>query len=108
LLISYAISRPLNTIGMPYYEKELLSSWTHAFVAPGINYPPPQKIPQQILSTLKMTDGLAYATFPPELRGRRNVMNTGTKDKAHFRSGRARSVPVSRFRRRRDLLNKNI
>ena len=77
---------------MPYYTNPLLSSWTPQFL-PSTNppYPPPAKIPPQILSAIKVNDNVAYAALPKELRGRRNrVVVSTTKDQARFRSGKGR------------------
>ena len=76
---------------MPYYTTPLLSSWTPQFLSTNPPYPPPAKIPPQILSTMKINDNVAYAALPKELRGRRNrVVVSGTKDQARFRSGKGR------------------
>ena len=81
--------RPLNSIGMPYYDNILLSSWTSKFVSSNALYPPPPKIPQQILNTMKVNDNVAYAPLPKELRGRRNMVPSAPKrSAARFRSGR--------------------
>ena len=77
---------PLNSVGMPYYNTQLLSSWTPKFLPVGIVSPVPSKIPQQILETMKFNDNVAYATLPKELRGRRNVVVSGPrKPGARFR-----------------------
>jgi hypothetical protein len=91
------IKSPLNSIGMPYYNTLLLSSWTPQFLPrSGILSPPPPKIPPQVLSTMKMNDNIAYAALPKELRGRRNrVPVTATKDQGRFRSGKGRRDDVS-------------
>ncbi|OJA15705.1 hypothetical protein AZE42_08691 [Rhizopogon vesiculosus] len=90
--ITWTDSTPLNSIGMPYYNTLLLSSWTPQFLPrSGILSPPPPKIPPQVLSTMKMNDNIAYAALPKELRGRRNrVPVTATKDQGRFRSGKGR------------------
>ncbi|KAK7014126.1 poly(A)-specific ribonuclease, partial [Paramarasmius palmivorus] len=36
-------------------------------------FPPPQKIPLQVLNTMKMNDNIAYAPLPKELKGKRNM-----------------------------------
>ncbi|KAI0703544.1 PAB-dependent poly-A-specific ribonuclease subunit PAN2 [Cytidiella melzeri] len=87
--IEWTDSTPLHSIGMPYYDDILLSSWTSKFLSAGTLYPPPEKIPQQILNTMKVNDNVAYAPLPKELRGRRNVVQPGPKKSAaHFRSGK--------------------
>ncbi|KII89238.1 hypothetical protein PLICRDRAFT_160474 [Plicaturopsis crispa FD-325 SS-3] len=93
--IEWTDSTPLNIIGMPYYDTQLLSSWTPQFVSTSINYPPPAKIPPQILNTMKMNDNVAYAAMPKELKGRRNLAVTvPRKDNGRFRSGKARKSEV--------------
>ena len=83
---------PLNSIGMPYYTTPLLSSWSSQFLSSTIPpYPPPAKIPPQVLSTMKINDNIAYAALPKELRGRRNrVVVSTTKDQGRFRSEKGR------------------
>lgn len=90
------LPRPLNAIGMPYYNTLLLSSWTKAFVPSRPKYfPPPDVIPPQILNTMKLNDNIAYAPVPKELRGRRNVVADVKKDSgARFRSGKRGNVSV--------------
>lgn len=74
---------------MPYYDNILLSSWTSKFMSSNTLYPPPPKIPQQILNTMKVNDNVAYAPLPKELRGRRNMVSSAPKrSAARFRSGR--------------------
>ncbi|KAI5119085.1 hypothetical protein M0805_004858 [Coniferiporia weirii] len=83
---------PLNSIGIPYYDTPLLSSWTPKFIPSNLAYPPPPKIPTQIENSIKVNEFVAYATMPKELQGRRNVVLSGLKkDTARFRSGRPRS-----------------
>ncbi|KIY66064.1 hypothetical protein CYLTODRAFT_455741 [Cylindrobasidium torrendii FP15055 ss-10] len=82
-------STPLNTIGMPHYTTPLLSSWSSNLSTPTPYFPPPQKIPLQVLNSMKMNDNVAYAALPKELRGKRNVVTTGQrKPNARFRSGK--------------------
>ncbi|KAI9568994.1 PAB-dependent poly-A-specific ribonuclease subunit PAN2 [Boletus coccyginus] len=90
--INWFDSTPLNSIGMPHYTNLLLSSWTPQFLSSSNPpYPPPAKIPPQILSTIKINDNVAYAALPKELRGRRNrVVVSATKDQGRFRSGKGR------------------
>jgi len=85
-------SSPLNSIGMPHYTDLLLSSWTPRFLSSSNPpYPPPAKIPPQILSAIKINDNVAYAALPKELRGRRNrVVVNAAKDQGRFRSGKGR------------------
>ncbi|KAI0078959.1 hypothetical protein K474DRAFT_1659644 [Panus rudis PR-1116 ss-1] len=87
--VEWTDSTPLNIIGMPYYNSLLLSSWTSKFLPTSALAPPPPKIPQQILDTMKYKHNIAYATMPKELRGRRNVVTTGPrKSGGRFRSGK--------------------
>ncbi|EMD34423.1 hypothetical protein CERSUDRAFT_117294 [Gelatoporia subvermispora B] len=89
--IEWTDSTPLNTIGMPFYDELLLSSWTSDFVTTPLHFPPPPKIPQQVLDTMKINDNIAYAALPKELRGRRNVVIAAPrKSEGRFRSGRSR------------------
>ncbi|EJF62633.1 hypothetical protein DICSQDRAFT_154466 [Dichomitus squalens LYAD-421 SS1] len=97
--IQWTDRTPLNTIGLPYYDNLLLSSWTNDFVPTNMYFPPAPKIPAQILSSIKVNDSIAYASLPKELRGRRNVVATAPrKTGGRFRSGKARyndSEPVT-------------
>lgn len=81
---------------MPHYSTQLLSSWTPALLPEKSYYPPPTKVPPQVLSSMKVNEFVGYATLPKELQGRRNVVPTGPKkDQGRFRSGRSRSDIVS-------------
>ncbi|RPD59176.1 hypothetical protein L226DRAFT_488705 [Lentinus tigrinus ALCF2SS1-7] len=97
--VEWTKSTPLSTIGLPYYNSLLLSSWTNDFVPSSMFFPPPAKIPQQVLNSIKVNDSIAYATLPKELRGRRNVVATAPrKSGGRFRSGKSRyndSEPVT-------------
>ncbi|KAJ7184324.1 ubiquitin carboxyl-terminal hydrolase-domain-containing protein [Mycena filopes] len=90
--IEWTDSTPLNSIGLPYYESKLLSSWSPHFISTPLNYPPPAKIPPQILATMKLNDNIAYAALPKELKGRRNMVSVGGRNKkGRFRSGKSRA-----------------
>ncbi|GBE82668.1 ubiquitin carboxyl-terminal hydrolase-domain-containing protein [Sparassis latifolia] len=92
--IEWTDSTPLSSIGVPYYDTHLLSSWTQDFVSTSVHYPPPAKIPQIILNTMKINDNVAYASLPKELRGRRNVVPSGIRrSEGRFRSGKSRRTP---------------
>ena len=91
------INRPLNTIGLPHYATPLFSSALPT--PPYVSSYAPQKIPPQILHTMKSVDGIGYAALPKELRGKRNLAakrdvttnvagKTGTR---RFRSERHKS-----------------
>jgi len=62
-----------------------------------LNYPPPAKIPPQILSTVKMKDNVTYATLPKELKGRRNVVSAAQQNLGRFISGKSREDDVSKL-----------
>lgn len=56
------ISRPLNTIGMPYYKEQLLSGWpSHMVFEVGA---PPAKIDTTILNSMTRADIGFYAKNP--------------------------------------------
>ena len=76
---------------MPYYSDYLLSAYDKDFQSVPEYYPPPMKIPPQILSSLRQVDGLAFAQMPRELQGKRNVISTaGPKRQGRFRSEKSR------------------
>ena len=83
--------RPLNSIGLPHYNTLLLSSWTPQLESTKVSTAP-MKISQSVLSAMKMNDGIAYAPFPRELKGRRNMITVAApKDQGRFRSGKQKS-----------------
>ncbi|KDQ59577.1 hypothetical protein JAAARDRAFT_77653 [Jaapia argillacea MUCL 33604] len=89
--IEWTDSTPLNSVGLPYYNTLLLSSWTPQFVSTKSNFPPPAKIPQQVLNTMRISDNVAYASLPKELKGRRNMVVVGPRtEQGRFRSGKGR------------------
>jgi len=89
-------SRPLNSIGLPYYDTQLLSSWSSQFATTIGDYLPPTKIPPQVLNTMKTNDNVAYAPLPKELRGRRNVISVGpSRGNGRFRSGKSKPTEVT-------------
>ena len=93
MLVLYVLhcSRPLNSIGLPFYNAPLLSSWAPQLESVKVSTAP-MKIPQSVLSAIKMNDGIAYAALPRELKGRRNMITVATpKDQGRFRSGKPRS-----------------
>lgn len=81
---------------MPFYKSQLLSSWTPQLMSTTY-FPPPPKIPPQVLESLKVNEFVKHATLPKELRGRRNIVPAAPpkKDHARFRSGKSRNVDVS-------------
>ncbi|KAL0947460.1 hypothetical protein HGRIS_013567 [Hohenbuehelia grisea] len=90
--IQWTDSTPLNSIGMPFYTSQLLSSWTPLFQSNSSHFPPPQKIPSQVLAVAKTNDNISYAAMPRELKGRRNMVSVGPqKHSGRFRSGKSRS-----------------
>ncbi|KAG9034379.1 poly(A)-specific ribonuclease [Tulasnella sp. JGI-2019a] len=90
--IEWTDSTPLNSIGMPYYTEPLLSG-SAILNAPASHYPPPAKIPEQVLQSMRTLDFVGYAALPRELRGRRNVAPKAPapKDEGRFRSKAKRS-----------------
>lgn len=88
-------TRPLNSIGLPYFDTPLLSSWTPLLASAKADYAPPPKIPPQILSTMKINDNIAYAAMPKELKGRRNLSTAiQRKPNRRFRSGYSKQKDV--------------
>lgn len=93
--IDWMDATPLNTVGLPFYETPLLSAWTPQLVPSSVVYPPPPKIPPQLLNTMKMKDNVAYAALPRELKGRRNMVAVDSqKYNGRFRSGKSRKVDL--------------
>ncbi|THV07954.1 hypothetical protein K435DRAFT_815204 [Dendrothele bispora CBS 962.96] len=89
--IEWNDSTPLNSIGLPHYKTQLLSAWSPQFAMSSVYYPPPQKIPPQILGSMKTNDNIAYAALPKELKGKRNMVVLGPrKVNPRFRSGKSR------------------
>jgi PAB-dependent poly(A)-specific ribonuclease subunit 2 len=106
------IQSPLNLVGMPYYSEPLLSNFAPTDYAPVTSpfFNPPEPVPPNVLSAMKVIDFVGYATLPRDLRGKRYVVNArpGAGKLATgrgFVNGRRESAP--RFRsdkdRKRDL-----
>ncbi|KAF9166067.1 poly(A)-specific ribonuclease [Mortierella sp. AD010] len=53
---------PLSSVGMPYYQEQLLSAWPAKTIYPVGRKPQP--IPQSILDNMKMIDFVGYAPNP--------------------------------------------
>ncbi|KAH7107329.1 ubiquitin carboxyl-terminal hydrolase-domain-containing protein [Auriculariales sp. MPI-PUGE-AT-0066] len=88
---------PLNTIGMPFYNDTLLSSWATDFLpSTDLQWPPPPKIPTQVLAEISLRHGIMSANLPRELRGKRNLAPTPAKtsSKGRFMSDRGRRTDV--------------
>ncbi|KAJ8496912.1 hypothetical protein ONZ45_g12250 [Pleurotus djamor] len=68
----------------------LLSSYSRNLQTIPAQYPPPQRIPPQVLNTMKALNGMAYATLPKELKGRRNCVVATQSQHSRFRSGKSR------------------
>ncbi len=86
---------PLNSIGMPYYREELLSSWPSNMIFQ-VGRPPP-KIDADIVSTMKVADNIGYAPF--HRRRRRNLAEETINapgvhalDVPRFRSEKAKAI----------------
>ncbi|GAB1517761.1 poly(A)-specific ribonuclease [Rhizoctonia solani] len=87
--VQWTDETPLSTIGLPYYKTPLLSSQLSLAVPHGIQaYPPPAKIPQKVLDTMRTVDFVGYAQLPKDLVGRRNVAPTTQVESGRFRSTR--------------------
>ncbi|CAE6448890.1 unnamed protein product [Rhizoctonia solani] len=87
--IRWTDETPLSTIGLPYYKTPLLSSQLSLAIPHGIQaYPPPAKIPQKVLDTMRTVDFVGYAQLPKDLVGRRNVAPTAQVESGRFRSTR--------------------
>lgn len=98
-----AIDRPLSSVGLPYYNDLLLSARPANHLRRPITRldvsSPPQKIPQQILASMRLNDRVAYAALPKELRGKRNVVASSEDAylKPRFRSDKGGSQVQSSF-----------
>ncbi|KAG8827255.1 poly(A)-specific ribonuclease [Serendipita sp. 399] len=89
--IEWTDRTPLSSIGMPYYTDYLLSAYDKDLQTVPEHYPPPMKIPPQVLSSLKQVDGVSFAQLPRELQGKRNVIPLApTKRQGRFRSEKGR------------------
>ncbi|QRW27499.1 PAB-dependent poly(A)-specific ribonuclease subunit PAN2 [Rhizoctonia solani] len=87
--VQWTDETPLSTIGLTYYKTPLLSSQLSLAVPHGIQaYPPPAKIPQKVLDTMRTVDFVGYAQLPKDLVGRRNVAPTTQVESGRFRSTR--------------------
>lgn len=77
---------------MPYYDEALLSYYEPPLLPSSAAVPPPQKIPPQVLSSVRVQEHVQYAILPKELRGRRNVVKATSRQKpeGRFRSELAR------------------
>lgn len=80
---------------MPYYDDYLLSAYDTDFQRVPEYYPPPAKIPAQVLADLKQVGGLTYAHLPAALRGKRNIAVTNpNKKQTRFRSDKSRNDTI--------------
>ncbi|KAG5649974.1 hypothetical protein H0H81_001248 [Sphagnurus paluster] len=94
--IEWTSTTPLNSVGLPHYDTQLLSAWTSHFASSTVMYPQPSKIPPQLLNTIKVKDNVAYAALPRELKGRRNMIATDLQRfNGRFRSGKSRKCEVN-------------
>ncbi|KDR81497.1 hypothetical protein GALMADRAFT_239478 [Galerina marginata CBS 339.88] len=81
---------PLNAIGLPFFDTQLLSAWPSARIPKVASFSPPTRIPPQILASMKFNENVAYASLPKELRGRRNMTNAAPRRGiGRFRSGKS-------------------
>ncbi|KAF9456453.1 ubiquitin carboxyl-terminal hydrolase-domain-containing protein [Collybia nuda] len=89
--VEWVDTSPLNAIGLPYYDTYLLSSFSPQESGPLSPLPP--GIPPLVLNTMKMKDNIAYAPFPKELKGHRNMNHADLrKQNGRFRSGKSRKT----------------
>jgi hypothetical protein len=95
--LQLTIDRPLNTVGMPYYKENLLSSWpSHVIFEVGA---PPPKIDASILNSMTRTD-LGFFAKNPRTKRRNQAEDTRQSDRAidslnapKFLSEQSRSAP---------------
>ncbi|CDR99940.1 hypothetical protein [Sporisorium scitamineum] len=75
--VNWSTETPLSSIGMPHYNEKLMSFFDYdqyvSEASPLFN--PPSKIDPAVLNNLKTVDYLGYASLPPHLRGKRNVVS---------------------------------
>ncbi|CBQ69014.1 related to PAN2-component of Pab1p-stimulated poly(A) ribonuclease [Sporisorium reilianum SRZ2] len=75
--VNWSTETPLSSIGMPHYNEKLVSFFDYdqhvSEASPLFN--PPSKIDPAVLGNLKTVDYLGYASLPPHLRGKRNVVS---------------------------------
>ena len=74
--VNWSTETPLSSIGMPHYNEKLMSYFDYdqyvSEASPLFN--PPSKVDPAVLNNLKTVDYLGYASLPPHLRGKRNVV----------------------------------
>ncbi|KAJ4371394.1 poly(A)-specific ribonuclease [Neocucurbitaria cava] len=92
--MDWNLDTPLNTVGMPYYKEQLLSSWpSHTIFEVGA---PPPKIDSAILGSMTRTE-IGFFAKNPRTKRRNQVEVTRQSDKADsltppkFLSEKARS-----------------
>ncbi|TKY88917.1 hypothetical protein EX895_002158 [Sporisorium graminicola] len=75
--VNWSTETPLSSIGMPHYSEKLMSFFDYdqyvSEASPLFN--PPSKIDPAVFNNLKTVDYLGYASLPPHLRGKRNVVS---------------------------------
>lgn len=77
--MDWNLETPLNTIGMPYYKEQLLSSWpSHMVFEVGA---PPPKIDSTVLNSMTRTD-MGFFAKNPRTKRRNQVEITRQVDKA--------------------------
>ena len=72
-MLTYALSSPLSSIGLPYYRDQLLSAWPSHLTFEVGN--PPTKIDPHVLATMSGTEFGGYAPNPRKTR-RNQIENT--------------------------------
>lgn len=83
--------RPLNSVGLPYYDTTLLSANSRESYQ-SVPFPPAPRIPPQVLNSMRTVDFIGYAALPKELRGKRNMVWGNIQ----AREGRFRSNKISK------------
>lgn len=94
------MDRPLNSIGMPYYDTPLLSNLPSSTYCPSSSSPffnPHGPVPPSVLSSVRQVDFVGYAQTPRELKGTRHRVAGPLKKK-----GKSRRVSEPRFRSERE------
>ena len=73
------VSRPFNSVGMPYYRDTLLSAWPHAVSEVGA---PPVKFDPQFLDTLSSAEFGLYGRNPRTKTYRNQVERTRKSERS--------------------------
>lgn len=98
LPVDWTDRTPLNVIGVPHYNKTLLSNFGPAEYATDSSplFNPPPEIPALVLNNMRVTGGIGYAALPKELRGRRNVVCRDARSNVVLDANGVKGIPKSR------------